>query len=310
MVLGDMNFNRIKIDDILLSNRHYALVPDFFPTNPDEPILDSIKRVGILHPPIIKETNTGDLIVVNGRKRLLAASKLQHQTCTCLQLDPDLPELSTWLIALEDALLTGTINPIQQAVFLVNIKKICDNRQISNILSRMGLSPSARIIKQKEKLLQLEEDLQLAIWQENLNEKTGLELTKLTSSDRGAIFDIIMKLNLSASNQKKLTAIGRELSMRKSISIEEVFTNRELKEIINHPEANIPQKAKMFMTLLERLRFPQLKGAEDEFNIFVNELKLPANIRVSHAQAFEKDQVDLTITCSNRNELKDIVNQL
>ena len=305
-----MNFVHTKIDDICLSDHRYTLIPDFIPSTLDDFLLDSIKRVGILHPPIIKETETDDLVVVNGRQRLLAASKLQQQSCTCLKLEANHPAISTWAIALEDALLSGPLNPIQQAIFLCHIKDHCNKQDICHILTLMGLAPTPRTIKEKEKFLQLEEDIQDAIWHGYLHEKTALELTKLPSPDRLAIFHIIKELKLSASNQIKLTAIGRELSKRNRISIEEVFTGQKFKEILHHPEANIPQKAKMFMTLLDKLRFPQLKGAEDEFKLFVSGLKLPANSRVNHAPAFQKNDLDLTITCSNRNELLEIITRL
>ena len=74
-------------------------------------------------------------------------------------------------------------------------------------------------------------------------------------------------------------------------------------DILNHPEANPPQKAANLMATLTAKRYPRLTEAEKNFQQFTDSLRLPKNATLSHAPAFEKDTVTLTISFKNQEDL-------
>ena len=80
-----------------------------------------------------------------------------------------------------------------------------------------------------------------------------------------------------------------------------------ISEILNHATANVPQKTAMLMRWLEQERFPRLQAAERNFRQMVKNLKLPANMSLDHAPAFEKDALTLSIICSDYSELEKVL---
>lgn len=64
------------------------------------------------------------------------------------------------------------------------------------------------------------------------------------------------------------------------------------------------------MKKIHEKRYPRLTEAEDNFRRFIAELTLPTNMEISHAPSFEKDELKLTVSCSGREGLMDILNRI
>jgi len=132
----------------------------------------------------------------------------------------------------------------------------------------------------------------------------ALELGKLDFGDRMALFEVINLLHLSVGNQKKLTISSRELAVRTNSSIRQVLSDPEAEAVLNHPEANLPQKAANLMAWINKKRFPRLSEAEQEFRRFTGKLQLPKGVDLSPAPSFEKDELTLTITIQDQDKLQ------
>ncbi len=59
---------------------------------------------------------------------------------------------------------------------------------------------------------------------------------------------------------------------------------------------NRPQKGASLLSCLHKQLFPESNRAEEDFNKRVKRMGLPASCTTEHSQAFEKDEVRLTIT--------------
>jgi len=116
------------------------------------------------------------------------------------------------------------------------------------------------------------------------------------------LFEIITLLQLSVSNQKKLTASCLELAGRMKTSPRDILSGEDVKQILAHHESNLPQKASQLMGLIYKKRFPRLTEEENTFHKFVSGLHLPDNISLTHSPSFEKDTIHMDITFSNREE--------
>ena len=78
----------------------------------------------------------------------------------------------------------------------------------------------------------------------------------------------------------------------------------DVMDILNHQEANPPQKTKNLMNRLSRKYMPRSSHAADEFKRFAASMHLPQNVSVDHTPFFEDDSVTLSITFSNRESVQ------
>jgi ParB family chromosome partitioning protein len=273
----------------------------------DETFTQSIIKHGILHPPIVKEIEPGSYVIVAGRKRLFAIRALfpEGKTCNCMIIPAKMQEIDIFSILLEDILFSRKLTPIEKAIFLQKISSTMTEKQIAKkILPRIDLPSDPFYYLQSIKLLNLEEPIIREIHQGNVNEKAALDIISLSAKDRLAVFHVMSSLRLSVSNQKKLLNICKELASRMDRTISAILGDTDVQNILNHKEANPPQKAKNLMNCLSRKYMPRSSQAEDEFKLFIASMQLPRNVSVNHSPFFENDEVILSITFSNKESVQ------
>ncbi|MFA6500081.1 MAG: ParB N-terminal domain-containing protein [Desulfurivibrionaceae bacterium] len=275
---------------------------------PSTALLESVARIGILHPPILREKGRTTMEIVTGRRRLLAARETQHSiSAICLVLPTETMPAEALAINLEDTLLRGDITVVEQAIFLQKILvHLNENEAARRFLPALGLEPHRHHLHNLVQLLGLEEHLLGAVHAGRLHDGVARELLALNFTDRLSLHEVMEILSLSVSNQKKITAICRELAARHNTSIMALLCQPEVREILDPQETNIPQKTARLMQWLTEQRFPSLAAAEQEFRSFAATLKLPSAVTLTHSPSFEQDQVHLSLPFTNREELRRI----
>ncbi|MCK5226888.1 MAG: hypothetical protein KAI75_00230 [Desulfobulbaceae bacterium] len=302
-----MQAERVLFSHVDFTDDTFCLTPSLDQPIP-ESLTESIVRAGLLHPPILKEKSKNSYCIVTGWKRLTVLREtLVFSACNCLVLRSETSDLECLSKALEDALVSETCTPATRAVFFQKALRHLDEEQLSRrFLPAVGLSTHISHIHRSLDLLKLEEPLFHALHRGRLDEKAALEIIKLPFGDRMALFEVVEALHLSIGNQRKIVVACKELAARHNSSIISILSSSEVSEILDHPEANIPQKTANLMALLHRQRFPRATQAEKEFRQFRGGLNLPNSVTLEHAQAFEKDSVTLTIPFQNQEQLQKV----
>jgi len=300
-----LTIRNITLSQVDLNDFSYSISP-IHEIEIDDTLKKSITRYGVLHPPIVRENNSGLYSIVAGRKRLYALRSLQKKgTCCCLTLSHQTPEIEVFRILLAEVQLDRQLTIVEKAIFLQKITPIADERQIAKeFMPRLSLASDTFAMQQTRKLLELEDHIILGMHQGYVNQTIAHDFISLSVRDRSTLFEIIASLKPSFSNQKKLIDICRELAGRENTSIAALLDNHEVYAILHHQDANPPQKTKNLMTWLSRKHKPRTLQAEEEFNRFISAIRLPKNVSVAHTPFFEDDAVTLSITFRNRESLQ------
>ncbi len=301
-----LQFSKILSVQIDMEDETFSLLPNT-PDTPDS-LRKSIASFGLLHPPILRMGHRGSYQVVAGRKRIQAAiEELNLSIIPAQILPPDTSELETLLIALEETKSSRPLSAAEIAIFCQKIIKWSGGeKNCLPHLSTAGLQPELRVLKKYCKIVELEEPLLLALHSGNLKERVAHELAGMSFVDRLALFEIIEYLSLSASNQKKIVAACQELSIRNAMPIHKLLADPAIVEIIEHQEANIPQKTSNLMAFFSENLSPRLVEAQRDFRHFSAGLRLPKHIRLSHSPSFERDTLSLTVEFANKEEFEKI----
>lgn len=299
----DHQIKRIPFSHIDFEDTTYHLLP-FADDHEDAGLRESIARAGLLHLPIIKENFTAAFQIITGRKRLhILRDSFAASECPCIILPRNIDKLSAYAILFEETLLSRSLSPVEKGVFFANIIAVIDMQQAAEqYLPRLGLAPNPYHIERLLSLLDLEEPLLKSLHQGTLSEKSALELTRISFRDRMAIFETIYQLQLSVGKQQQLLLACKELSGRTHTAIADILSCPEVNGILNHPQANPPQKSTQLMAWLTRQRFPRLTAAEQKFKAFTDSLALPPGAVLSHALSFEKDAITLALRFHNETD--------
>ena len=305
-MVAPLHIQKTNIRHIDFEDDTYSLSP-FKKNVLDDSLRESINRVGILHPPIVKEKAADSFHIVAGRQRLLAFREIfSHSFCDCFVLPQDMPVYDILILVLEEIKSTRLPTPLEQTIFLQKIGVFLDKEQIiSDILPLLGLTQHAYHIHQARQLLELEEPILMGIHTGILDDRVAREMTTLSFRDRLSVYEIIELLRLSTSNQKKFLTLCRDIGGRNNQSIAELLEDKEFKKIIDHQESNPPQKTANIMAWLKNKKNPRYSAAEKQFNHLVSSLQLPKNITVTHTPFFENDLTTVSVTFKNLQQFRE-----
>lgn len=297
-------YRKISFSEIDLDDQTYSLAP---PDSriPAEHEAAAITRQAVVHPPLLIEKGNGHLIVT-GRKLI---NYLRHETgsdsCYCLVIPADSEPEEVLALSLENILHSRPASAIEQAICWHKAAGYLGEGEAKKMFrTRLPLLSSFPGNKLSA-LADLEDNILAAVHQERLAFKIAFRLIDLEQDDRNRLFEIMTLLQLSSSNQRKLFDLCLELQRRTEQPISEVLATPECHSILNHPEANPPQKTAMLMTWLRESCFPRLSKAETEFRKFVGKLNPPKGVTIAHTTSFENDALSLTVVYKTREELSE-----
>lgn len=274
-----------------------------------EELKNSIIKTGIIHPPFVLEHPDKSFEVVSGHKRLLIAEKyLQSDQTGCFVLPEKYPEKVILDLLLTDQSSTP-LSFAEKARFVQIATGYMTNEEIiKNFSGKLEIRGHVSAIKEMLDLLKLDVDIIREVHNGRLQHKMIGELLRIKNpADRLSLVSLFRDLSLGGGKQKKLFSLIRDLAYRNHTSISEFLRSKELELILNHKEMNAPQKAQHLGSFLQAKLTPAYLESEKNFAAFVKELELPENITLSHSQAFETDEVTLSILFNNSRQCQKLL---
>lgn len=249
-------------------------------------------KVGILHPPIVIQTDADTYDIICGRKRIQCGRRLGQSHFHCRILPPTSPKRLLLSFLLEDQI-SG--NPLSFPEMAYCLKLCQDHLNKDGALEILASDLPKMKRMHLLSLLEFDHNILRKIHYGQLAEKILYDLLKLDWEDRTRIVGLIELLQLGEGKQKRLIALCRDFVLRENISISTLLDQPEIKAVIEHNEMNIPQKTNRLLGLLQKRCYPQSTAARESFESQLHSLALPKTCDICPSPSFEKDEVTLSL---------------
>ena len=279
--------------------------PDRFPlflltSGPDIAARETATRFGLLRPPPVRETATGEYQLLADFAPFLAMRELGLETTLCQIIPASTPKVE--LLSLQALLLrqTGETSPVIHAWMASMAHAILDESEVLSLLALMGYKPQRYLCKELIDLLQLEPAVLLALHQGRLALKASRLLSLLAPEDQRQAVEIISAYRLGGSKQQKFLEMLIELVMRDKRTVTELVD-----AWLPHEDetSNLPQRAQGLLDHLQTICFPHRSAAEKTFQELVRSLQIPENITLGHSLSFEDDSLEVRLRFIDRESL-------
>ncbi len=268
-------------------------------------LIDSIKNVGLMAPPILMK-KTYKLIIVCGFRRVAACQSLGWSNIEARVLDSSTKKLECVKLAITDNALQRPLNLIESSRALYMLSSfIKDNKSLSKEASLLGLPENPSIIKKIKNICLLPEPIQNCILSNTISLAMALELGTLAKDEGVAFANLFHDLKLGLNKQREVIILVKEIALREDISIMNVLNETDLQKILNCEDLDRNQKTQKIRFYLKQRRFPAITSAKREFEKNVKKLKLGTDIRLIHPNNFEGAIYTLNLYFKNLIELKD-----
>ncbi|OAG28454.1 hypothetical protein TH606_01760 [Thermodesulfatator autotrophicus] len=264
---------------------------------------ESVKRVGVIVPPLLKLCSKG-FQIISGWGRLEAARELNFEKIICHLLPPEADELFCLNLVVEENLTSRGLNLVEKALAVEKYRNyISDEEIIKEILPRLGLPPHYYHFETLRAISSLGEETWELVVAEKLNPKVATRLAKLDERSRKRFLLLLKELKLSISRQRLLWEMLEDLSRKSGKSFELILEEDFITSLLNEKNISFQQKTeKLFKWLAHKLR-PVIAAREEKAKVLSRSLhKLGAKIEIDPSG--EKDLMRLEIAFKSLEELE------
>ena len=303
MILKEIELNSINFsdDEFLIS----------YPLKYDN-VKESIEKIGLINPPILyvgdaymRPLRLNKFKIVSGFKRVFALRDLNRKKISCFIISNNYTAIELLQLLIFDNSLIRQFNPIEKSIIINKLSKYVSRDTIINkYFKHLGLEPSKKLYALYESLISLEDDIKLAIANNELSERSGANLLGFSKKDRLALFDFLVQLKPSVSKQNEIIELVFEISKRENISVKNVIRAGEIDTIFSNQKLLIPQKLERVREYLKKRRFPQLTKLEEEFESLKKSIGISQDMKFYPPTFFEGNNYEMHLSFSKISQLK------
>jgi hypothetical protein len=276
------------------------------------PLLESLRAIGQLNPAALAGSDSSYLIVC-GFRRLRALNMLGKDRALAWILTKDITPVRCFEFALWDNLSHRQLDPLEKAraVFkLMNVFGVPQQTVVGVYLPILGLPPHPAILRSCMAIYGAHPELQKCLFEGRLTQSSVETLAEKSVQVQERFAQLMSRVRLSASLQKKVLNLIQELSAMTGAEFGEPLCTPEAIQIINDSRLSAFQKGEELFGLLYQMRFPRLSKAVDKFSADKKLLGLPGSIRVSADPFFETGDLRVEFDASSPEQFRELADAL
>lgn len=288
MYKKDKYFESLSIEEISLEDRTFCLS---YPLH-DERLADSIRRIGIVQPLILKDPSP--YVVIAGFKRLEAALSVCFDKIPCIIKEIDKKE--SVLIAINDNLSRG-FNVVEKALCIDRMMKAgFSMSEVYGIMDMLRLEPHQTIVEKMQKLADAEPSFKDFLVKKRVSMKNITSLLWFEPEERQIIIDALSRFSLTESLLRELLALLSLIKLKEgSLSKGELADSKDPYD------------------LRDRLKVrtnPRLTMLSDGLKQIKQRCSLPKNIDIKVDPFFEKEYIEILIKAKDQEEVDNALKKL
>jgi len=262
------------------------------------PLMQSIERVGLINPPLLKKDDQGGITIITGYRRIKALKSLKTDRAGCRVLSgDDILPLECLLLNLHDNLAVRKLNDVEKGMVLARLIPWIKTLEIVERYMPLLNLPSNKATLSSYLRLEEKMDIQAkeSIAQGQLSLRNAMMLLDIDSISRSSIIDLISNIKLTVNQQRQLIEYAVDLAHIEGTSIPVILDDQSVKRIESDSRMNNPQKGRALIRGLRMRRYPSVSKAEREFKKMVSKLNLGKMVRIDHSPSFESPYYRLEI---------------
>lgn len=270
----------------------------------------SIRRVGLLQPPLLVP-NGNAFSVVYGFRRIAACRSIPL-THMAARIDAHrLPGIQHAQLAIADNACQRQLNVVEQSRALALLRRFTtDSAVLSAAAESVGLPGSQTAIDRLSPIADMPETLQMAIVRGSIALPVAMSISKLQPGDAVVMADLLNRINTGLNNQRELLELIVEMAIIQEMPISRFLEQKEIATILDADASPWPQRVQRLRQVLKKRRYPELSKAEDAFHQAIDAINVNSAIQLQPPRFFEGKSFRLTLTTHSRRHLKSLLPDL
>jgi ParB family transcriptional regulator, chromosome partitioning protein len=278
--------------------------------NASAELVESIRLIGLLNPPILIACGAG-LRIVSGFKRIAALQQIGIGRVSARILDPATAIDCCIRIAIIENSSQRSLNLLEQA-HAIALLAMCytDAHQLADAACSAGLSVNVGMADKLKKLAGMASLLKMGVLAGTIALPVAIQLHDMNDEETTlAIGTLLQDLGLSLNRQRELLEWIVAICRRDDITASQLLETEEIDFCMQDIDADRRQKGQSIRKYLKSRRYPTIQHHENLFAAIVNKLKLTKGTLLIAPLHFESPAYSLKFEFKNDHELNQRLNE-
>ena len=267
---------------------------------------DSIKKIGIINAPILKEKG-GKYKIVTGWKRLFSCRELGYAQALCsVYGSEEISDQESFKIIYQDN--RYRISELELSELIMMFKNSCsldDKELINNVLPQFEIPPSRKHLDKYIGLSSLDKAIKEAFYEDKITIEQAQMLCELTPENRLPVLtNVLLRYKFNNNESQQVINNIEEIALRDLKSVEEVVYNAE-NTMVEEKRGKNELRGQ-----LKRMRYPALSKVEEKYRKEVDNLNLPKEVNLLVNQFFEGNDIEFRMKVKSTQEFSRILSSL
>jgi ParB family chromosome partitioning protein len=273
-----------------------------------DPLIRSIRRVGLASPPLLRTEGIG-FIIVSGWKRVLACRELGLKEVAALITEKK-NDLRLFLRALEENLAARRLGPAEQAEVILKLRQLGlpDRKLLRTYLPLLGLPATADRLESVLALAGAEDEVKRLVEEKDLPPHVVESILRFGPTERRRLLPLLRPLG--QNKQKELLDDLWEIGRRDGIQAQRILRRAEVRQAVAPAGLSPLQRAERVRRALKKLRYPRLSAREEAFAAALRRIGWPKGVDARPAPFFEDRDVTVSFRFRSREELRACLDKL
>jgi len=297
-----MKFETVSPRQVRIDDSPYVVSPD----PPPAELVESVRRLGILSPPLVSAGPDGVWWCVTGARRLRAALEIELDPVTVGVFPPATPPAVLFRAAIDDNRGPRTLRLPDCARLLRQIRQelqLPPAAVMSEYFPLLGLHPSPELWDILADLPEMPHPVGELAAADRLAMKTLSLLREFPAEEQAMLAQVMDAYRLGTNRQVQLLNFSRDGRRRFGQSPAQLLGTAGFWPLPAADEQNVPQRTEAVFAALYHRFWPTLSRREDQLRRVQQRLGAAGRVRLHAWPAFEKREFRLEVTFRDPAEL-------
>lgn len=271
-------------------------------------LIQSIKEVGLINPPVVCAGKNNRFNIVCGLKRIIACEILGIDRIPAVLMENASP-LELLLINLYDNLAIRAFNLVEQAMIIGRLSVFLNQIELSKFLTLFNMKPTIDSVEFCRWLTKLPDYFKVHVARGEFSFKYLNILKELSAADFDFVVNLSLSLSLSKSYAEELVTTVRDVYLLRDMPFSQLPIASRVYDIVNS-DRSVPQKTKEVMELLREYKNPRFSLAKKSFLKLKQRIEFANYINLETNPYFEEEYYTLKLKFKDGEELKEKLHHL
>jgi hypothetical protein len=298
---SEAEYQVVPLDRIDIGDLRYKITTG----GASEPLVASIKRAGILTPPVLIPKKGDILTIVSGFRRIEALLRLGAKETVARVLEGKTEHERCIEIAIVDNSAQRKMNPVEQGRVVQLLASLYAHTEtLCQVACDLGVPLNPTIARKLRVVAQMKSYLQMALVDGYVALPVALQLAGMEDQSSAERIALLMSaMGLGLNRQRELLEWLKAISIREEIPLRTLLDDKKIKRVMENPDLDRKQKSHQLRHYFRQKRYPEMVKREAQFQKMVKSLHLGNGIQLKPPAYFEGLSYTLKIEFKDRSEL-------